>query len=574
MFVLDGFRRNLPTSSIEIPSFHRGHLGFVRGIQVNCRAGGQDPDGSQELTLTPFQGSREDLFLLRCVFREKPGVVLEALSALAALNINVLSLESATINGGANHVLFCILSWSTTKYRRATPMDEGMQQKFVQLLPLLPNLDERYLLLLEVLFLFCGEKLDHDELARRQPWVPKVHMTLYDALQEAQGQWDPVKLKFEKARDEAKASVDVAHIHGAGEADVILLSETETKTLRLILPGRARRDKFLHIAFHHTNRPGALLAIATLLRDLGFSIITSLLRKSTERADWNVWETILEYQGNAALLENGRIAPDFPGVEWFKNWAFNRKNLQRAPMNKNGTRGLVAHMKAYDVGVSRPSYPRKNALPEHFKRRDILENFPGSKSDEARPMVVEKETVDAKLQELLTLKDATSWGWLAKLFYADLCRRRTFDSNRGTVFVSLPTVCKRHLDILERELFTPLGLKIDQHLEEDSRDIATTALDKIGDADFFFSVWHPDPAHPGTVSPWIPFEYGAARTLGKRYLLIYHADLPIDVKRRIDPSTSGIQYDDLSFRDLIPRLRDACERNWFQSAHEDLSLSI
>ena len=95
MFVLDGLRP-VYERELHVPRFHLGHLGFIPDLTVNYRYQPLENAEGHELTLTPFQGNRDDLFLLKCVFVEKPGVIQSALAAFAALNLNLLSLESAT----------------------------------------------------------------------------------------------------------------------------------------------------------------------------------------------------------------------------------------------------------------------------------------------------------------------------------------------------------------------------------------------------------------------------------------------------------------------------------------------
>ena len=106
MFVLDGLRAIL-NNKIRIPQFHLGLLGFVPGMEVYYHKGAKEPEYGQELSLTQFQGNVRNLFLLKCVFRERSGVVLRALSAFSTLGLNVVSLETATIHSSNKHILFC-----------------------------------------------------------------------------------------------------------------------------------------------------------------------------------------------------------------------------------------------------------------------------------------------------------------------------------------------------------------------------------------------------------------------------------------------------------------------------------
>jgi len=90
----------------------------------------------------------------------------------------------------------------------------------------------------------------------------------------------------------------------------------------------------------------------------------------------------------------------------------------------------------------------------------------------------------------------------------------------------------------------------------------STALDKIRNADFFFGVWHHEKDKPGTLSPWLPFEFGAARTIGKPFKLIAHNSIPKQLTRRIDKNFSLIEYDDENFGAVISRIIKACRKDW------------
>ena len=59
----------------------------------------------------------------------------------------------------------------------------------------------------------------------------------------------------------------------------ILLSEPESKTLRVFFPKMERARRMLPVAFTHTDMPGALSSIADAVGQSSFNIFTSLIRK-------------------------------------------------------------------------------------------------------------------------------------------------------------------------------------------------------------------------------------------------------------------------------------------------------
>jgi acetolactate synthase small subunit len=300
MFVLDALRR-VSRGRLTIPPFHLGHLGFRPGLEVDSQYVEFENAQGHELTLTPFQGSRDNLFICKCIFTEQAGVVARALSTFTRLRLNVLSLESATIDRDTKHVLFCILSWAPSRYKKPIALDEGTKQKLIDWLPLLPTLDKRYIHFLEVLFLFCFDALEYEEVPGGHLHLPRVDIKLFDDFY-VEKKWRPLKI----FRSPANVSVPNAKFtlpsvyaelgpEAAESSRALLFSETETKALHIIFPKAGREKRFLHIGFTHQNRPGALLLIATLLQYCGFSIKTSLLRQYDIQRNVNVWETLLEH---------------------------------------------------------------------------------------------------------------------------------------------------------------------------------------------------------------------------------------------------------------------------------------
>lgn len=569
MFVLDGLR-HVRGRELHVPRFHLGHLGFIPGLNVNYRYERLTGSEGHELTLTPFQGHRDDLFLLKCVFVEKPGVVQNALAAFATLGLNILSLESATIDRNRKHVLFCILSWNTTNYARGA-LDEGTKHKFIEVLPLLPILDKRYLLLLQVLLLFCLKDLDH-EITPEGAWLPKVHIRLFDDFQKPEENWQPLTyqrpLKDESELPPTRSSAffDLREVLASprpGDAVdnvAILFSETETKTLRLIFPGAGREKRFLHIAFTHLNRPGALLAIAILVRQCGFNILTSLLRKYDREC--NVWETMLEYVGTQQRIDSNEIPIGIDGVRWFRKWCvseFNRDKMLSVDVIKD--------MVAYNVRVCRPSYPRSQFDDdEDFEPVDILEKLDATLRP-PRGDTSGRKIKALEIQEQLSALRSEAEGvgqyrWLATLALSELEKRLENKRRNGTVFLSLPAECRLHDYIVKQEFQAELGLDVKSYNDPNSENILDTTLKMIRHADFFFSIWHPDKGRNGDVSPWMPFEYGIARSLGKRHAMMAHRDIRKEVKRRIDPSLSLVEYEDLTFREKLKEVIRHCREDW------------
>jgi hypothetical protein len=190
-------------------------------------------------------------------------------------------------------------------------------------------------------------------------------------------------------------------------------------------------------------------------------------------------------------------------------------------------------------------------------------------------MNITRAIFNARMSDIQNVADGKSaWCWLASVASAELRRCNKHDEEyEGRVFVSLPASCKDHFGLIKTQ-FKTIGLIADSFIEPDSRDIMESALRKIRDADFFFALWHPDRDHPSNVSPWMPFEYGAARAIGKQRQMLLHADLLPEVRRRLEPSRGWIDYTDLTFKDKLDQVVQICSREWLSESQRGLQFEL
>jgi hypothetical protein len=568
LFVLDGLRQ-LKDGELTIPSFHLGHLGFRPGLEVDSqysdiRSSNGYIDG-HELTLTPFQGSRKDLFLFKCIFKEQPGVVARALSAFVKLGLNILSLESATIDKDSKHVLFCILSWASSSFPDPVTLEESTKHKFIDLLPLLPTFDNRYVDLIEEFLAHCFNAIEFEQIPGGRLSLPRISIRLFDDF------YSPEKIKqlkiFRNVPEErhplpeVKVTLVGGGINRAPKSDAyaLLFSETETKALHVIFPRHGRETRFLHIGFVHSNKPGALLLIATLLQFCGFSIKTCLLRQH-ERADTNVWEVMIEHVGD--IQGSKSIPTGKQGVIWFRDWCFDKKNP-----NAKEAINLVPNLHAYGVRICRPTYPRRyDDSAEEFEEIDLTSNV-------GTPLVPELDGSTYKgpphffLRGMIQMSEAMGKGtsekgsWIAKLIYPKLDNRINF--MKGRVFLSIPTHCTSHIELIKAKFKSELKLKVTTYTTPDaSRMVSEEALSMIKNADYFFGVWHHEKGNPSEMSPWLPFELGAAMAMGKKFHIIAHKSLPADLTNRIEKNYALIHYDDMSFPDDVMQIVSKCRSEW------------
>ncbi len=92
--------------------------------------------------------------------RDEPGAVDRIVSAVSALNINIVIQESACINHLRNHVTNLLLDWTRSDRPACEPVPPEYRSAVEALAEVLPAHDFRYLLLYRQLLTFCGDLLN------------------------------------------------------------------------------------------------------------------------------------------------------------------------------------------------------------------------------------------------------------------------------------------------------------------------------------------------------------------------------------------------------------------------------
>src|SRR4029077_10408704 len=126
----------------------------------------------------------------------------------------------------------------------------------------------------------------------------------------------------------------------------MLVSETEDGVLRAFFPKPERIPRLFHVAFLHTDAPGAVAVISRVVADAGFNIVTSIVRKQSKSK--NSWETLLEYVGEEK--EMPPIGDNKARLEWTKDHIV--KNLKPQ---------YTARLFGCDAEIRLPRYPRKKS---------------------------------------------------------------------------------------------------------------------------------------------------------------------------------------------------------------------
>jgi hypothetical protein len=152
---------------------------------------------------------------------------------------------------------------------------------------------------------------------------------------------------------------------------------------------------------------------------------------------------------------------------------------------------------------------------------------------------------------------ANGYTWFARMVYPVLSQQR------HQVFVSMPWHCRAYLDAIISKFQSGLNLQVITYLRPDSAEnVSEAALKLIRNADFFLGIWHPEKERSNELSPWMPFELGAAKAFGKPSKVIAHRDIPPHIKRRIMKDYALIEYDDSTFDAAITDIIRACRQDW------------
>ena len=132
--------------------------------------------------------------------------------------------------------------------------------------------------------------------------------------------------------------------------DYVFLSDTDDRTLRVFFLPAGVATRLYHVAVHHRDRASALGTLLTLTANAGFNILTSLVGPGENHGE-NVWEAVLEYQGDDVSSQRTRVANSDP--VWFTESALPwlRDKLATAVDDP-------AFVSSFDFSLSAPTYPR------------------------------------------------------------------------------------------------------------------------------------------------------------------------------------------------------------------------
>ena len=560
MFVID-FLQNAASDRLLVSPFHSGHLGLMPGTEMTATLPQSTHDGHGcEICVTPYQHPLDCLFRLKCILREQAGVVYRLLRAISALDINILSWESATLESKSGHGVYMLLDWGTTTRPRPISMPPNISNMFFpQLSGIVPPNDLRYLILLRQIMGQCGDViLWTSEFGDSSPALPRLALSNFDETRRAATLGD---VRVHRPQEDKKAKLAGSGVvlevsprvlsetriatgrEGDSPLHYILLSDIESKTLRIFVPRRGRERRMIHLGFSHKNKPGALCGITKLIAHSGLSIISGLVRKKTDET--NTLEATLEHEEQEVSFEALSQDPEA--------WATKHLRTELPEM--------AELLRYYEVFLESPLYPSRSGL-------EPLPLFDGMSPAPDFLEVVTSEEVEADLGRMkatLSGREYEQRRWLTDLLFD----HSWGPGGKATAFLSYPRSAQVQAETIKA------ALRADFHIKDlqkgDAEKITQGAIRRISSCQYFIGIWHPETENSVDTSPWMPFEHGVAMGNQKPCTILCHENLADRIKDRIDRNSGKIFYKNLvGDREPLLELQRRCEK--WATSHRRLTI--
>ena len=568
MLVLDYVREmKTTTPRIIIPPFHTGHLGFVAGTTVSVGLLAPKPNTPApgavrtapypEVVISQFATNSEDIALLSATLHDRVGVVERLLTSLSSLGVNVELQESNSVSQFSEHQVDLVINVSAFDDSAGHPeVSPSIATSLYRHLDLqVPASDVRLVKLFEWIVITCADVLiwrDTDggrlpQLSIRQTARRRLLGEPAKARVEWTGRTSYIDLPPEiavKMRSQLRVSPQQS-------LSYLYVSDTDERNLRIFFFPALIRQGIFHVAFSHNDVPGALATILGLVAKAEFSILTSLLRKETP--DRSIWEAVLSYRGKTTLEwrqdARGRTITGAE-LDWIAN------EIQENIRHKT-VRGVPC-----DIQVGRPLYP----LP----KEGVSEGVAPVRIGADWTFTEDWENIRNFQEELQRCVAAVGTAHTADvrddiLGFIGLIGDREANARQRSVFVSYPTNARPHAEYLMNAM--PGTIACEDYYQEGGEVIVEEVKRKIQRCDYFIGLWHHEevPFVDGSfgVSPWMPFEYGIAKSMGKEPVLAYSSKVAERVWKRIDPATAHFSYTEVDFTSkTVPELIRHCERHF------------
>lgn len=556
MIVLD-YPKEYVSSSIIVPPFHTGHLGFLPDTEVQVCLMAPHSRGATncEVLITPYQPNTGNMTELSCRMEDEPGVVGGIVDAVSDLGINIVSLESSAINHLNHHCLHMLLDWSTSKYPRAFASSPNVQQHYQHYHSLFPVSTQRYVELFERIIQNCGKQLTLEDVSgirlpslRLRPMNPPEYLQSYG----------PVTVKRHPPGKPYHAVIELPQsLFGALRSKLrakndllnyILVSETETRMLRVFFPKPGLIPCIVHLGFYHDDIPGALSPILATLKNGQFNILTSLLRQSNDRR--NVLETVLEYRAQDSVpIDPTHLATRETG-EQLCRWMADKILQNMSPSD-------ATRLHDCDLQIGLPMYPKRaNQWDGRIALSPLMEGGEVilSRGNSNHEIAVNDNAA------IISSDDPDKLHLIS-------CVRSRCQQTLPSIFLSYPHGARDHAMLIKRCLGT--RYRLIEYQEPDAEVIRDQVVQKIHACDYFIGIWHHEQS--GSISPWLPFEYGIALSARKKAIIVHSEKLHKSIWLRISPGIAQPEYSDVRFEsEMVPLIDHYCREHFV--SHPQLQL--
>jgi hypothetical protein len=611
--------------AITIPPFHTGHLGFVPDseVHIGLLAPYTQYGTHCEVLVTPYESGKH-LARITCTMLDQRGVVKKLVDALFSLNVNILLLETSAIHHSRYHQVNLLFDWGTSEYDPTEKSSFSDQQRYHPYSTNFPIDLRCYVLLFETIVRYCLEDLALDHIAGL--CLPSLYIRPVTSPSDLEPK-DRIKIRrtidilvpnkrSKKEREKAKKkfpghaavtlSKELEHVlrqrldvDAESPLECLLISETQDRILRAFFPNPKEVGKIVHVGISHQDQPGAMSNLLTLVRIAGFNVLTGLLRQSDGIT--RMWEGLLRYEGTRKLEDRNS-----PGIY---RWVADRLAYAARAAGEEAPAGL----KRYDLRIGPPRYSSRGLLrssgndssapipllraldqllkttrdgPDDVAERDYvagqMEEFKKEselKFGEPPDWERERRLAEERKSSLHTAnRSAADRKDLLKLY--DLIEAGRFARIRPRIFLSYPFSASSKAQLVEDKLKE--HFEFVRYQEGDSKIIVNEVIHRIESCDYFIGIWDPDRAKPASrgasdgkrsapasgwpVSPWLPFEYGIAKTARKPTVLAHHNNLEKGVWSRISPEVAQPSYDDdeaSTFEKVaLPLIEQRCLQDW------------
>ncbi len=554
--------KNVSRHRIVLTPYHTGHLGFIPDTNVVLNLDVCDGrEGAQpgcELVATPFDRPIGSMFRLMCLLEDAPGAVSRLLQVLAGLHLDIVKEDSCVLNAHRHHFIEVICDWSRHEQLTGYDMTQRRESRssdryrYRHMRERIPISDIRYLRLYEAIMTYCGDIVVLDKAYGMR--LPALHVRPYTHRSLKNTETGVIGRDADKNPQGRRAYLQIPQKHlrkisahtgfkTTERIPYLVSSQGESRTLRVFFPTKKQRKFMFSVALEHRDKTGAVSACTGVLGKLRFNIVASLLRKQSEER--STWEAVLE--APSGLKPPPKRAAVVP---WF------------AKLLNDQPHAIKSQLDPFEFRVTTPLYPKP--LKEQSKRVRKTKHRSSApdriaKTKQPSPIDFLNDTI-AKA----SLKDGVADPESPRVEYLrDI--RRGIKRGLPRIFLSYPRSARRHAAILKSDSRLTDHFIIEEYQEADFRDIVAQALEMIHRCDYFIAIWHAEIGH-GThyvVSPWMPFEYGAALAAGKPSIVVHSEFLPKDIALRINAGIAHPTYSELTFeKATVPAIAEHCLEHW------------